>query len=70
MDAPDQAEAWFHPRLRSVKDTFTLQVCQTNAHQPKLSFVASTAADQSRLDKLNGMFHLSVLHVAIRQSTR
>lgn len=59
LAAADQAKEWFHPRLRSAKDKFTIRVDHTVARQPLLSFVAHTAEDQPRLDKLNGMFHLT-----------
>ncbi len=59
LDDTDQAEAWFHPRLRSAKDTFTLEVGHTASREPKLSFVARNAPDQPRLQKLDDMFHLT-----------
>lgn len=57
---PDQAAAWFHPRLRSAVGTYRLTFnSASGAPQPRVQFVVVATADQVRLDNLEGMFGLS-----------
>jgi hypothetical protein len=59
LTAASQAEAWFHPRLRSAREAFTLEVSHNANREPTLRFVAHNAEDQPRLQNLDGMFHLT-----------
>lgn len=59
LTAASQAEAWFHPRLRSAREAFHVEVSQNTNREPTLRFVAHKAEDQLRLEKLDGMFHLT-----------
>lgn len=59
LPAASQAEAWFHPRLRSAREAFRLEVSQNANREPTLRFVAHKAEDQPRLENLDGMFHLT-----------
>jgi hypothetical protein len=59
LAAASQAEAWFHPRLRSAREAFRLEVSQNANREPTLRFVAHKAEDQPRLENLDGMFHLT-----------
>jgi hypothetical protein len=59
LNAQDQAEAWFHPRLRSAHEAFILEVSHDEKRQPTLRFVAREAENQPRLENLDGVFHLT-----------
>jgi hypothetical protein len=57
----DQAQAanWFHPRLRSAKDTFTVTFDHTSQAGPQARLAAKAPENEIRLTNLNGLFRLS-----------
>lgn len=59
LDEADQARDWFHPRLRSAKDTYRLEFPDDPAPQPRVNFIALLHVNQTRLDKMERMFGLS-----------
>lgn len=60
LSASDQAKDWFHPRLRSARNTYQLTFKSgPGAPQPTVQFAALNPGDQPRLDNLNSTFGLS-----------